>query len=147
MNVSGTVSFAMQFGARLTMFSCLRFLFLSLLLAYGYTTALAQNSTDPIEDLVGDWDIPGSITSISISPRHVVQHSKFGRGDIKWDNADYFLVSYRYRSMTCHYIIRIYSPAEVSFLRAEQTDPPECDLGDLRRAPGFIPCAPQPVGQ
>ena len=146
MNVSGTVRFAAQFGAKLTMLSCLRFLLLSLLLANGYAMALAQNTTDPIQDLVGDWDIPGSITSISISPRHVVQHSRFGRGDIKWDNADYFLVSYRDRSMICHYIVRVYSPVEASFLRAEPTDPAECDLGDLRRSPGSGLDRPPPPG-
>ena len=114
----------------------LRLIFLPLLLASGCSAALGQNTIDPVQDLVGDWDIPGTIISISISPRHVVQHSRFGRGDIKWDNADYFLISYRDRSMLCHYVIRIYSPVEVSFLRAEQTDPAECDLGELRRAPG-----------
>jgi formylglycine-generating enzyme required for sulfatase activity len=102
------------------------------------TQANAQNSSDPIQSFVGDWDLPGDFTSLSILSNHYVQHSKWGRGDIRWDNADYFSISYRQRSMTCHYIIRLYSPTELSVVRAEQMDPPECDLGELRRSPGSI---------
>src|ERR1700730_3116002 len=109
-------------------------LFFSIAAVGRWTVALAQNAGDPIQDFVGEWDLAGAATSIIIFPNHAVQHSRWGRGDIKWDNADYYLISYRDRSMYCHYIIRLYSPAELSAIRAEQTDPPECDLGELRRA-------------
>jgi formylglycine-generating enzyme required for sulfatase activity len=98
--------------------------------------ASGQNAPDPIQDFVGEWDLPGTPTSITISRKHIVLHTRWGRGDMKWDNADYFVISYRDRAMTCHYIVRLYSQDQLSFIRAEQMDPPECDLGELRRAPG-----------
>jgi formylglycine-generating enzyme required for sulfatase activity len=110
-------------------------LFLFAALALGLRcAAVAQGTPDPIQDFVGEWDVSGTATSITISPNHVIQHSRWGRGDIKWDNADYYNISYRDRSMYCHYIIKQYSLTELSIVRAETTDPPECDLGDMRRA-------------
>jgi formylglycine-generating enzyme required for sulfatase activity len=96
--------------------------------------ASAENAADPIQEFAGEWNLAGSSTSIMIFPNHIVQHSRWGRGDIKWDNAEYYVISYRSRQMFCHYAIRMYSETELSVIRVEQTDPPECDLGDLRRA-------------
>lgn len=111
-------------------------LFGLLLAASGSLSVAFGQNADPIHDFVGEWDLPGSSISITISRNHVVMHTKLGRGDIKWDNADYFVISYRDRSMTCHYIIKLYSQNELSIVRAENMDPSECDLGDMRRARG-----------
>jgi formylglycine-generating enzyme required for sulfatase activity len=91
---------------------------------------------DPIMAFVGEWDLPGTSITISISKNHYVLHSKLGRGDIRVDNADYYEINFREKTIKCHYIIRLYSQNELSVVRAEQTDPPECDLGELRRARG-----------
>jgi formylglycine-generating enzyme required for sulfatase activity len=98
--------------------------------------AMGQQPADPILAFVGEWDLPGTPITIGISKNHYVLHSKLGRGDIRWDNADYFEVSFREHSLKCHYIIRLYSQNELSVVRGEQLDPPECDLGELRRARG-----------
>ncbi len=94
---------------------------------------LGQNA-DPVQDFAGEWELPGTPVSISIKRNHVVFHSKLGQGDIKWDNADFFVISYRSRSMACHYIMKLYSQNELSVVRAENLDPSECDLGEMRRA-------------
>jgi formylglycine-generating enzyme required for sulfatase activity len=98
--------------------------------------AMGQQPADPILTFVGEWDLPGTSITISISKNHYVLHSKLGRGDIRWDNADYFEVTFREHSLKCHYIIRLYSQNELSVVRGEQLDPPDCDLGELRRARG-----------
>jgi formylglycine-generating enzyme required for sulfatase activity len=111
---------------------------LAFLLAAASSLGLPASAqpADPILAFAGDWDLPGTSISITISRNHFVLHSKLGRGDMKWDNADYFEVNFREKSLKCHYIIRLYSANELSVVRAEQTDPPECDLGELRRARG-----------
>ena len=73
----------------------------------------------------------GKKTKIIIETNHGVWHSWLGRGDIKWDNAEYYNIAYRERSMVCHYSVRPYSTDEIWFLPAENTDPQECDLGQL----------------
>lgn len=97
--------------------------------------ALATNQTDPVQDLIGEWDVPGSPASITIKANHVVMHYRLGRGDIKWDNADYYNINFRQRTITCHYIVRVYSETDIEFVRAENLDLPECDLGKVRRPP------------
>jgi formylglycine-generating enzyme required for sulfatase activity len=110
---------------------------LSLLaVANGFCVPAVGQSADPILAFVGEWDLPGTSISISISKNHYILHSKLGRGDIKSDNADYYEINFREKSIKCHYIIRLYSQNELSVVRAEQLDPPECDLGELRRARG-----------
>jgi hypothetical protein len=111
--------------------------FLSLVALGRY--ASATNQSDPVQDLVGEWDVPGSSASITIKPNHVVMHYKMGRGDIKWDNADYYIINFRQRTIACHYIVRVYSETDVEFVRAENTDLPECDLGKVRRPPPSLP--------
>lgn len=114
-----------------------RLTLLSLLaVASGFCLSANGQPADPILPLVGEWDLPGTSISISIFKNHYVQHSKLGRGDIRADNADYYEVTFRERSIRCHYIIRLYSQNELSVVRAEQLDPAECDLGELRRARG-----------
>jgi formylglycine-generating enzyme required for sulfatase activity len=132
-------------GVRLTIlrFQTICILVVLALLGLFHSIGFAQNTADPIQNMVGEWDMAGVATSITILPNHIVMHSRWGRGDIKWDNANYYQISYRDRSMFCHYIIRTYSPAELSILRGEQTDPPECDLGELRRAPGSVTAVPR----
>jgi hypothetical protein len=107
--------------------------------------ASATTQTDPVQDLIGEWDVPGSSASIAIKPNHVVMHYKLGRGDIKWDNADYYNINFRERTITCHYIVRVYSQTDVEFVRAENLDLPECDLGKVRRPPPPLPDLSQPV--
>ncbi len=93
----------------------------------------SQNATDPVSDLMGNWDVPGTTTTIFILPDHFVLHSRWGRGDIKWENAGYYVIAYRERSMACHYLVRLRSSNELSMLRYDNTDPAECDLGEMRR--------------
>ncbi len=83
-----------------------------------------------------------------ISPNHSVWHSQWGRGDIKPDNADYYEIRYRSREFRCHYVMRLNSPNELSAIRADNLDVPECDLGELRRVPGsqIFPQAPATGG-
>jgi hypothetical protein len=97
----------------------------------GGAPAKAQSGTDPIQALSGTWDVRGKAISIVIYPNHSVQHSWLGRGDIKWDNADYYNVSYRQRSLTCHYLVKRRSAKELEFITADTMDPSECDLGEL----------------
>ena len=110
------------------------FLLLALSLSVGISSAPAQVNLDPIQKLTGRWDVPGTTTSIFILPDHFVLHSRLGRGDIKWENAAYYTITYRERSITCHYLARVGSSTELSMLRYENTDLPECDLGEMRRS-------------
>jgi hypothetical protein len=95
----------------------------------------AQSQNDPVQDLVGEWYVKNSHVSLTIKRNHSVQHSKWGSGDIKWDNADYFDIRYRDRDIKCNYQVRLYSPTEIDFIRAENLNPAECDLGEMRRVP------------
>ncbi len=94
---------------------------------------LGQNA-DPVQEFVGEWELRGTPVSITIKRNHAVSHSKLGQGDIKFDNADYFVISYRSRATVCHYVIKLYSQDELSVVRADDQDPSECDLGEMRRA-------------
>jgi len=104
------------------------------ILSAGISGAFAQAAPDPIQKLTGKWDVSGTITSILISPDHFVLHSRLGRGDIKWENAAYYTILYRERSITCHYLVRLKSKNDLSMLRYENTDLPECDLGEMQRS-------------
>ncbi len=115
-----------------------------LTLASGPFFPVLGQAADPIQEFVGDWELRGSTISITIKRNHAVLHSQLGQGDIKFDNADYFVISYRSRAMTCHYIIRLYSPNELSVVRADNMDPSECDLGELRRARPMGELGPSP---
>ncbi len=84
--------------------------------------------------MTGEWTVPGAVTTVTINNNHIVQHSKLGRADIVHVNADYYNILFRERSMTCHYLVRIPSATELSMLRWDNQDLPECDLGELRRA-------------
>jgi hypothetical protein len=95
----------------------------------------ATSQADPVLDLVGEWDVPGTTATIVIKANHFVMHHKLGRGDIKFDNAQYYTINYRERSLVCHYQVRVYSDADVEFARYENTDAPECDIGKVRRPP------------
>ncbi len=102
--------------------------------ASGHFFPVQGQNADPVQDLVGEWELRGTPISIAIKRNHAVSHSKLGQGDIKFDNADYFVVSYRSRAMVCHYIIKLYSQNELSVVRADDQDPSECDLGEMHRA-------------
>ncbi len=110
------------------------FLFLAAILSAGISGALAEVTADPVQKLTGKWDVPGTTTSIYILPDHFVFHSRLGRGDIKWENAAYYTIAYRERSITCHYLVRVRSRTDLALLRYENTDLPECDLGEMRRS-------------
>jgi hypothetical protein len=94
-----------------------------------------QAQDDPVLRIVGEWNVAGTATSILIQSDHIVHHSKWGRGDIKWDNAYYYTISYRERSIVCHYFISYYPKTdEIAAATTENTDPQGCELGNLRRA-------------
>ena len=95
--------------------------------------SFSQTPKDPVSDLTGNWDVQGNQTTIFILPDQFVMHSRWGRGDIKWENAAYYTITYRERSMTCHYLARLGSSNELSMLRYDSTDTEGCDLGEMRR--------------
>ncbi len=114
-----------------------RFMVLCLALAASSAVypVVGQNQADPIQKFVGEWDSPELQASIIINADHTVLHWKWGRGDIKHDNADYFEINYRERFAKCHYTIRLYSQDELWVKRADNQDLSECDLGVMRRRP------------
>lgn len=96
----------------------------------------ADERRDPIRPLVGTWDIPGSLISITIHRDHTLDHSKLGSGTIQNDMVDYFTIIYRVeQNLTCRYKITKYSANEVSFVDAAQGSNTDCELGLLRRSP------------
>lgn len=105
------------------------------LFSIAFSHAAIAQYADPIQDLVGIWRVPGETTEITIWDNHTVQHSKLGRGDIQHINADYYNITYRDRDLICRYLARVDSATELSMIRQERLDYPECDLGLMRRAP------------
>ncbi len=95
--------------------------------------AAAQDTDDLFPKMAGEWTVPAAVTTVAINDNHIVQHSRLGRGDITHVNADYYNILFRERNMTCHYLVRVPSPTELSMLRWDNQDLPECDLGELRR--------------
>ncbi len=123
-------------GERLAMTRILGTLLISILVLSSngaYLSVAAEDNEDPVHSLAGGWAVPGAVTTVTIYDNHIVQHSRLGQGDITHDNADYYHIRYRERSMTCHYVVRIPSATELSMLREDNQELPECDLGDLRR--------------
>jgi formylglycine-generating enzyme required for sulfatase activity len=116
-------------------------MFLALIFATGGTlnvlesASLAADRSDSIREFTGQWDLPGTLTSIEIRDDHSVLHSMLGAGDIKLENADYFEITYRSNFLACRYQIKRYSENELSMVLYLKTDPAECELGLLRRAP------------
>lgn len=98
-----------------------------------YFSVAAQETDDLFPKMTGEWTVPGAVTTVTIKDDHIVQHSRLGRGDITHPNADYYNIQFRERSMTCHYQVRVPSATELSMLRWDNQDLPECDLGELRR--------------
>jgi len=101
---------------------------------------LSADEQDPIASLVGEWDLidPDTITSIKIRPDHSVFHSRLGLGDIEHENVFYYKVEYRHTHLQCHYQIKKYSEDELSIIVSIRPAPSDCDLGQMRRAPGSI---------
>lgn len=95
----------------------------------------AQEADTTFPKMVGEWTVPGQITTITIKDSRIVFHSRLGKGDLTHVNADYYDIKYRERSMTCHYVVRIVSAIRIELIRQENTDPSECDLSELNRAP------------
>ncbi len=95
----------------------------------------AQEADTTFPKMVGEWTVPGAITTITIRDNRIVLHSRLGKGDLTHVNADYYNINYRERSMICHYVVRIDSAIKIELLRQENTDPSECDLSELLRAP------------
>ena len=120
--------------ARANMITISSLLLLAPALSAGISAAVAQVTPDPIQKLTGKWDVPGTTTSILILPDHFVLHSRWGQGDIRWENAEYYVIAYRERAITCHYLVKLRSRNELSMLRYENTEPAECDLGEMRRS-------------
>ncbi len=90
---------------------------------------------DRIAPLAGTWDREGTQLRIVIHDDSSVHHYKLGSGDIKHDNADYFVIRYRQHHFNCHYQVRKYSNDEIAFVVAVRPSEDDCELGVLRRVP------------
>ncbi len=101
---------------------------------------------DPVLPLVGNWDLPGTITKLKIHADHTIDHSLLGEGIIRHENASYFLINYRQHHFLCHYEVRKYSETELTFTVVVRPSESDCELGALRRAPEPLPpIAPHPA--
>lgn len=109
-----------------------------LLVGSGEADQLRADEPDAISSLVGDWDLRGTDTSLEIRPDHSVFHSRLGLGDIEHENVHYFKVEYRHTHLQCHYQIKKYSKDELSIVVSIRPADADCDLGEMRRAPGSI---------
>jgi formylglycine-generating enzyme required for sulfatase activity len=118
--------------------------FLALLL-FWMGAASAQQGTDPVATLVGEWDLPGSLTRIKINADRTVDHSKLGSGIIRYEEASFYRVVFRHHHLSCRYEVRKYSESELTFTVATQPSDSDCELGALRRSPGTTP--PQVPGR
>jgi formylglycine-generating enzyme required for sulfatase activity len=105
--------------------------------------ALAQQTSNPIASLVGNWDLPGTLVRLKIHADGTVDHSALGEGTIRFDETTYYRLVYRQRHLTCQYDVRKYSDNEVTFTISVQPSEPDCELGALRRSPGSEP--PEPL--
>ena len=108
--------------------------------------ASAQQNTNPIAPLVGNWDLPGTPVRLKIHPDGTVDHSLLGEGTIRFDETTYYRLVFRERHLTCQYDVRRYSDTEVNFRVSVQPSETECELGALRRSPGPITDVPPPGG-
>lgn len=99
-------------------------------------TAGAQQTDDKIAAIAGQWDLPGTRTSIEIRSDGTVQHWSLGSGFIQHELANIFLVTFsQHENLKCHYEIKRYSPTELSMIVSTRPAPQDCELGVLRRAP------------
>lgn len=98
-------------------------------------TASAVEVSDPIDNFLGRWDLPGTLTWIEIREDHSIVHSTLGAGDIRAENGDYFEILYRANYLACRYQIKKYSEEELSAVVYLKTDSSDCQLGVLRRSP------------
>jgi formylglycine-generating enzyme required for sulfatase activity len=104
----------------------------------------AQQPSNPIAPLVGNWDLPGTLTRLKIHADGTVDHSSLGEGTIRFDETTFYRLFYRQHDhLTCQYDVRKYSENDVTFTVALQPSNAECELGALRRSPGSdAPAAP-----
>lgn len=97
--------------------------------------AHADDASNKIAMLAGQWDLPGTRTTIEIRPDGSVQHWSLGSGDIRFEHGNFFIVQYRQHHLECHYEIKKYNDNELSMIIASRPSPDDCELGLLRRAP------------
>ena len=90
-------------------------LFGLLLLAPACVNAQQMPNAIAIAPLVGNWDLPGTLTRLKIHPDGTVDHSKFGEGTIQHDEASYFRLVFRQQHLICTYEVRKYSENELTF--------------------------------
>jgi formylglycine-generating enzyme required for sulfatase activity len=103
------------------------------------TCASAQQNLSAIAPLVGDWDLPGTLTKLKIHADGTVDHSVLGGGTIQYDEASYFRLVFRQPGrlqLICNYEVRKYSANELTFTVSILPRDPDCELGALRRSPG-----------
>ena len=99
----------------------------------------AEDSADSaIDEIVGEWDLAGTDTTIEIREDHLVFHSRLGQGDIRHENVHYFTVEYRQHHLECYYQIKRYGEDELSIVVARLPADQNCDLGMMRRSPGNV---------
>ena len=111
-------------------------LFGLLLLAPVYANAQQTSNEAAIAPLVGNWDLPGTLTRLKIHPDGTVDHSKFGEGTIQYDGVRYFRLFFSEKYLNCTYDVRKYSENEITFTVSVHPSDPDCGLGALRRSPG-----------
>ena len=99
----------------------------------------AEDSADgALDEIVGEWDLAGTDTTIEIRADHLVFHSRLGQGDIRHENVHYFTVEYRQHHLECYYQIKRYGEDELSIVVARLPADQNCDLGMMRRSPGNV---------
>ena len=58
------------------------------LLLLATSIAEAQQTSNPIAPLVGNWDLPGTLTRLKIHADGTVDHSTLGEGTIRFDETE-----------------------------------------------------------
>jgi formylglycine-generating enzyme required for sulfatase activity len=106
-----------------------------LLLAPACANAQQTPNAIAIAPLVGNWDLPGTLTRLKIHPDGTVDHSKFGEGTIQYQEATYFRLFFREPYLTCTYDVRKYSENEITFTILVHPSDSACELGALRKSP------------
>jgi formylglycine-generating enzyme required for sulfatase activity len=96
----------------------------------------AQQTANAVAPLVGNWDLPGTMTRLKIHADGTVDHSKLGEGTIQYDEASYFRLVFRQQHLSCTYEVRKYSENELTFTVSIHPSDSDCELGALRRSPG-----------
>lgn len=112
-------------------------IFVILLAAVAILASTATASTQPvsrISDFVGVWDVILNDLAITLRVHddNTVDHSLLGSGDIKHDNANYFNIAYRHRSLLCHYTA-LKTQSGLALLPRSPQDSTDCRLGQMAK--------------